>query len=105
MQQIIDQSDLDFMGEITRRYGLSGDVGVSIKRQTETNEQALVFCISSDESQGRLLNECLPSVVRLAADLECQHLQVQRLDQPPSKILKLDTDNLKRLLIRLGKAI
>ena len=104
MQQVRDQSDLDFMGELTRRYGLPGDVEVSIKRQTETDEQTLVFCISSDESQGRLLNECLPSVVRLAADLKCQHLQVQRLDQPPSKILKLDIDNLKRLLTRLGKS-
>jgi len=104
MQQIIDQSDLDFMGELTRRYGLADDVEISICRQTDTNEQALVFCIPNDESKGILLNECLPSVVRLAADLKCQHLQVQRLDQPPSKILKLHTDNLKRLLTRLGKS-
>jgi len=104
MQQVRDQSDLDFMGELTRRYGLPGDVEVSICRQADTNEQTLVFCISSEESKGRLLNECLPNIVRLAADLKCQHLLVQRSDQPPSKILKLDTDNLKRLLIRLGQS-
>jgi len=104
MQQVRDQSDLDFMGELTRRYGLADDVEVSIKRQTETNEQALVFCIPNDESQGRLLNQYLPNIVRLAADLKCQHIQVQRLDQPPSKILKLDIDNLKRLLSRLGQS-
>jgi len=104
MQQIIDQSDLDFMGELTRRYGLPGDVEISICRQSDTNEQTLVFCIPSDESKGRLLNGCLFNIVQLAADLKCQHLHVQRLDQPPSKILKLHTDNLKRLLTRLGQS-